>query len=96
MCKCACRKCFDFVCDRRPVPVFVAGQAKPSVSGRGNDSFVTPQKSRKSKKPMITFSSDEEDEEGEQPLSYLTLLARILLPFILNPHFFQLIRLFGI
>ncbi|XP_045900720.1 condensin complex subunit 1 [Micropterus dolomieu] len=39
------------------------GQAKPSVSGRGNDSFVTPQKSRKSKKPMITFSSDEEDEE---------------------------------
>uniref|UniRef100_A0A8C2WHN5 Condensin complex subunit 1 n=1 Tax=Cyclopterus lumpus TaxID=8103 RepID=A0A8C2WHN5_CYCLU len=37
------------------------------VSGRGDDSFVTPQKSRKSKKPVITFSSeeDEEDEEGE-------------------------------
>uniref|UniRef100_A0A8C9YET3 Condensin complex subunit 1 n=1 Tax=Sander lucioperca TaxID=283035 RepID=A0A8C9YET3_SANLU len=45
---------------------FVTGQAKPSVSGRSNDSFVTPQKSRKSKKPAITFSSDEEeDEEGE-------------------------------
>lgn len=45
----------------------VTGQAKPSVSSRGDDSFVTPQKSRKSKKPVITFSSDEEeDEEGER------------------------------
>uniref|UniRef100_A0A8C2WJE6 Condensin complex subunit 1 n=1 Tax=Cyclopterus lumpus TaxID=8103 RepID=A0A8C2WJE6_CYCLU len=48
---------------RTPLPT----RAKPSVSGRGDDSFVTPQKSRKSKKPVITFSSeeDEEDEEGE-------------------------------
>uniref|UniRef100_A0A4W6DDL2 Condensin complex subunit 1 n=1 Tax=Lates calcarifer TaxID=8187 RepID=A0A4W6DDL2_LATCA len=38
----------------------------PSGSSHGDDSFVTPQKSRKSKKPVITFSSDEEeDEEGE-------------------------------
>uniref|UniRef100_A0A667WX42 Condensin complex subunit 1 n=1 Tax=Myripristis murdjan TaxID=586833 RepID=A0A667WX42_9TELE len=40
-------------------------QAKPSVSSHGDDNFATPQKSRKSKKPVITFSSDEEeDEEG--------------------------------
>ncbi len=57
-CKCSCRKTFHFV--------LVAGQAKPSVSGRGDESFVTPQRTRKSKKPVITFSSDEEeDEEGE-------------------------------
>ncbi|XP_075965648.1 condensin complex subunit 1 [Anarhichas minor] len=43
----------------------VTGQAKPSVSGCGDDSFVTPQKSRKSKKPVITFSSDEEEEDEE-------------------------------
>ncbi|XP_068592223.1 condensin complex subunit 1 [Cebidichthys violaceus] len=41
------------------------GQAKPSVSGHGDDSFVTPQKSRKSKKPVITFSSDEEEDEED-------------------------------
>ncbi|XP_034409626.1 condensin complex subunit 1 isoform X2 [Cyclopterus lumpus] len=41
------------------------GQAKPSVSGRGDDSFVTPQKSRKSKKPVITFSSEEDEEDEE-------------------------------
>lgn len=42
------------------------GQSKPSVSSAGDDTFVTPRKSRKSKKPVITFSSDEEeDEEGE-------------------------------
>ncbi|XP_033496682.2 condensin complex subunit 1 isoform X1 [Epinephelus lanceolatus] len=41
------------------------GQAKPSVSSRGDDSFVTPQKSRKSKKPVITFSSDEEEDEED-------------------------------
>ncbi|KAK2844734.1 hypothetical protein Q5P01_011393 [Channa striata] len=41
------------------------GQTKPSVSTRDEDSFVTPQKSRKSKKPMITFSSDEEEEDEE-------------------------------
>uniref|UniRef100_A0A665TU87 Condensin complex subunit 1 n=1 Tax=Echeneis naucrates TaxID=173247 RepID=A0A665TU87_ECHNA len=43
----------------------VESQTKPSVSSQAGDSFVTPQKSRKSKKPVITFSSDEEeDEEG--------------------------------
>ncbi|XP_051261958.1 condensin complex subunit 1 [Dicentrarchus labrax] len=41
------------------------GQAKPSVSSRGDDSFVTPQKSRKSKKPIISFSSDEEEDEED-------------------------------
>ncbi|XP_074509405.1 condensin complex subunit 1 [Sebastes fasciatus] len=41
------------------------GQAKASVSGHGDDSFVTPQKSRKSKKPVITFSSDEEEDEED-------------------------------
>lgn len=45
--------------------IFIAGQRKPSVS-KCDDSFVTPHKSRKSKKPAVTFSSDEEeDEEGE-------------------------------
>ncbi|XP_008296416.1 condensin complex subunit 1 [Stegastes partitus] len=42
------------------------GQAKPSVSSRGDESFVTPQRSRKSKKPVITFSSEEEEEEDEE------------------------------
>uniref|UniRef100_A0A673AB48 Condensin complex subunit 1 n=2 Tax=Sphaeramia orbicularis TaxID=375764 RepID=A0A673AB48_9TELE len=42
------------------------GQTKPSVSGKGDDSFMTPQKSRKSKKPVITFSSDEEEDEDEE------------------------------
>ncbi|XP_040900087.1 condensin complex subunit 1 [Toxotes jaculatrix] len=41
------------------------GQTKPSVSSHGDDSFVTPQKSRKSKKPVITFSSDEEEDEED-------------------------------
>lgn len=41
------------------------GQSKPSVSSRGDESFVTPQKTRKSKKPVITFSSDEEEEDEE-------------------------------
>ncbi|KAM9851674.1 condensin complex subunit 1 [Aulostomus maculatus] len=42
------------------------GQSKPSVSSCvGGDSFVTPQKSRRPKKPMITFSSDEEEEEED-------------------------------
>ncbi|XP_068998605.1 condensin complex subunit 1 [Embiotoca jacksoni] len=41
------------------------GQAKPSVSSRGDDSFVTPHKSRKTKKPVITFSSDEEEDEED-------------------------------
>lgn len=57
---------FCFALKKKHFPLFVAGQAKPSVSSHGDDSFVTPQKSRKSKKPVITFSSDEEeDEEGE-------------------------------
>ncbi|XP_034466907.1 condensin complex subunit 1 isoform X2 [Hippoglossus hippoglossus] len=41
------------------------GQAKPSSSSHSDDSFVTPQKSRKSKKPVITFSSDEEEDEED-------------------------------
>ncbi|XP_068426769.1 condensin complex subunit 1 isoform X2 [Clinocottus analis] len=41
------------------------GQATPSVSGRGDESFVTPQRSRRSKKPVITFSSEEEEEDEE-------------------------------
>ncbi|XP_039973413.1 condensin complex subunit 1 [Xiphias gladius] len=41
------------------------GQTKPSVSSQGDHSFVTPQKSRKSKKPVITFSSDEEEDEED-------------------------------
>ncbi|XP_029928829.1 condensin complex subunit 1 [Myripristis murdjan] len=41
------------------------GQAKPSVSSHGDDNFATPQKSRKSKKPVITFSSDEEEDEED-------------------------------
>lgn len=41
------------------------GQTKASVSSQGNDSFVTPQRSRKSKKQMITFSSDEEEDEED-------------------------------
>lgn len=51
---------------KKNIIFFVAGQSKPCVSSHGDDSFVTPQKSRKSRKPVITFSSDdEEDEEGE-------------------------------
>lgn len=47
------------------------GQTK-SVSSHGDDTFVTPQKSRKSKKPVISFSSDEEeDEDGETARVYL-------------------------
>ncbi|XP_042278817.1 condensin complex subunit 1 [Thunnus maccoyii] len=41
------------------------GQSKPSVSSHGDESYVTPQKSRKSKKPVITFSSDEEEDEED-------------------------------
>ncbi|XP_019948456.2 condensin complex subunit 1 [Paralichthys olivaceus] len=41
------------------------GQIKPSASSHGEESFVTPQKSRKSKKPVITFSSDEEEDEED-------------------------------
>ncbi|XP_074539179.1 condensin complex subunit 1 isoform X1 [Halichoeres trimaculatus] len=41
------------------------GQAKPSVSSRADESFVTPRKTRKSKKPVITFSSDEEEDEED-------------------------------
>ncbi|XP_053700032.1 condensin complex subunit 1 [Synchiropus splendidus] len=38
------------------------GQSKSSVSTQDSN-YVTPQRTRKSKKPMVTFSSDEEDEE---------------------------------
>ncbi|KAM6910278.1 condensin complex subunit 1 [Xenentodon cancila] len=41
------------------------GQIKSSVSSHGDDSFVTPQKSRRPKKPAITFSSDEEEDEED-------------------------------
>ncbi|XP_056901814.1 condensin complex subunit 1 isoform X1 [Takifugu flavidus] len=40
------------------------GAAQPSVSSH-EDSFVTPQRSRKPKKPVITFSSDEEEDEED-------------------------------
>eukprot|EP00063_Salmo_salar_P034048 XP_014008883.1 PREDICTED: condensin complex subunit 1-like [Salmo salar] len=41
------------------------GQAKPSVSSRHDDSFVTPKPTRRSsKKAVITFSSDEEEEDA--------------------------------
>jgi hypothetical protein len=39
------------------------GQSKQAVLSRIDDSFVTPKASRKSKMPVITFSSDEEEEE---------------------------------
>ncbi|XP_056143059.1 condensin complex subunit 1 [Lampris incognitus] len=39
------------------------GQAKPSVSGCSDEDLVTPKTNRKSKKPAIVFSSDEEHEE---------------------------------
>lgn len=41
------------------------GQTKASVSSQGDESFVTPQRSRRSKKQMITFSSDEEEDEED-------------------------------
>ncbi|XP_029958925.1 condensin complex subunit 1 isoform X2 [Salarias fasciatus] len=41
------------------------GQSKASVSSQGDDSFVTPRKTRKSKKPVITFSSDEDEDEED-------------------------------
>lgn len=42
----------------------LAGRAKPSISTH-DDTFVTPQRSCKPKKLVITFSSDEEEDEGE-------------------------------
>ncbi|KAM6967731.1 condensin complex subunit 1 [Aplochiton taeniatus] len=41
------------------------GPSKPSVSSQDDDSFVTPKPTRKCKKPVITFSSDEEDCEED-------------------------------
>ncbi|KAM9310298.1 condensin complex subunit 1 isoform 1-T2 [Pholidichthys leucotaenia] len=41
------------------------GQTKPSISSRSDHSFVTPQRSRRTKKPAITFSSDEEEDEED-------------------------------
>ncbi|XP_019724704.1 condensin complex subunit 1 isoform X1 [Hippocampus comes] len=46
------------------------GQSKSSVSSQCEDSFVTPQRTRKSKKkPVITFSSDEEEDEEDAVLT---------------------------
>ncbi|CAL8290173.1 unnamed protein product [Merluccius merluccius] len=42
------------------------GQSKPAVLSNLDDSFVTPKPSRKSKKPAITFSSDEDEEEEDE------------------------------
>lgn len=39
------------------------GQPRSSVSQRNDDVFVTPRRTRKSKKQVITFSSDEEEDE---------------------------------
>uniref|UniRef100_A0A8C6NIW6 Condensin complex subunit 1 n=1 Tax=Nothobranchius furzeri TaxID=105023 RepID=A0A8C6NIW6_NOTFU len=48
----------------------VESQSKSSISGCDDDAFVTPRQSRKSRKPAVTFSSDEEeDEEGNLDLS---------------------------
>ncbi|XP_061919776.1 condensin complex subunit 1 isoform X1 [Entelurus aequoreus] len=44
------------------------GKSKQSVCSR-DDSFVTPRKTRKSKKPAITFSSDEEEDEEDAVLT---------------------------
>uniref|UniRef100_A0A4W5PVJ5 Uncharacterized protein n=1 Tax=Hucho hucho TaxID=62062 RepID=A0A4W5PVJ5_9TELE len=53
------------------------GQAKPSVSSRHDDSFVTPKPTRKSsKKAVITFSSDEEEEEESETPKVTTPIAR--------------------
>ncbi|XP_072316817.1 condensin complex subunit 1 [Eucyclogobius newberryi] len=40
------------------------GQSKASVSSLDGDSFVTPRKTRKSKKAMITFSSEEDEDDA--------------------------------
>ncbi|XP_061675674.1 condensin complex subunit 1 isoform X2 [Syngnathoides biaculeatus] len=45
------------------------GQSKQSVSSRIDESFVTPRRTRKSKKPVITFSSDEEEVEEDAVLT---------------------------
>ncbi|XP_024123504.1 condensin complex subunit 1 [Oryzias melastigma] len=47
------------------------GQTKSSVSSHADDSFVTPQRSRKSKKPVITFSSDEGEDDEEAVMEEL-------------------------
>uniref|UniRef100_A0A8D3CYQ5 Condensin complex subunit 1 n=1 Tax=Scophthalmus maximus TaxID=52904 RepID=A0A8D3CYQ5_SCOMX len=46
---------------RTPLPA--RGRSRTKRGRHGDDSFVTPRKSCKSKKPVITFSSDEEEEE---------------------------------
>uniref|UniRef100_A0A671WJ58 Condensin complex subunit 1 n=1 Tax=Sparus aurata TaxID=8175 RepID=A0A671WJ58_SPAAU len=95
VCNRACRK--DGYCFVTRIFFFVTGQSKPSVSNRGDDSFVTPQRTRKSKKPVVTFSSDEEeDEEGEcndfdNSVFHLHRHYRLCCPFQSNSHFVQLI-----
>uniref|UniRef100_A0A3P8X2W7 Condensin complex subunit 1 n=1 Tax=Cynoglossus semilaevis TaxID=244447 RepID=A0A3P8X2W7_CYNSE len=49
---------------RTPLPAR-GRQPKPSTSRCSDDSFVTPQNTRRSKKPVITFSSDEEEDEDD-------------------------------
>ncbi|XP_077577834.1 condensin complex subunit 1 [Stigmatopora nigra] len=41
------------------------GETKKSVCHRGDTNFVTPRRTRKSKKPAITFSSDEDISEED-------------------------------
>lgn len=65
-------------------PVLVSGQAKPSVSSRGDESFVTPRKTRKAKKPVITFSSDEEEEDEEGEFSHFIHSTQVYLFFWLS------------
>uniref|UniRef100_A0A3B3C1M4 Condensin complex subunit 1 n=1 Tax=Oryzias melastigma TaxID=30732 RepID=A0A3B3C1M4_ORYME len=48
-----------------------SSQTKSSVSSHADDSFVTPQRSRKSKKPVITFSSDEGEDDEEAVMEEL-------------------------
>ncbi|XP_057690513.1 condensin complex subunit 1 isoform X2 [Corythoichthys intestinalis] len=45
------------------------GQSRKTVCHRSDDSFVTPRKTRKSKKRIITFNSDEEISEEDAVLS---------------------------
>uniref|UniRef100_A0A3Q3A1L3 Condensin complex subunit 1 n=1 Tax=Kryptolebias marmoratus TaxID=37003 RepID=A0A3Q3A1L3_KRYMA len=75
-----------------------AGQSKSSVSSHGDESFVTPQKSRRPKKPMITFSSDEEeDEEGKSRLVHLyvpkqAMPLRVYFIFVIKDFAYMYLR----
>uniref|UniRef100_A0A1A8A4T2 Condensin complex subunit 1 n=1 Tax=Nothobranchius furzeri TaxID=105023 RepID=A0A1A8A4T2_NOTFU len=54
------------------------GQSKSSISGCDDDAFVTPRQSRKSRKPAVTFSSDEEEDED-------AVMAESETPKVLTP-----------